>query len=603
MNPYQPYNPHSRDLNVVNSEVTFVHTDSLNDRTSSVGSKLSQDLNNKRRLREAGLLIDTEVGRAEETSHDIAQAIWPTIDENADKFRIQAGKDSQIGQEEQEDRLTRFYRSLGFPHVKKSGRQRAVSEPDHGPADFSRYAQPSTKQPQPINNNDDEQPPPPLSPSSTSSSLTSVNDAKSPMSSIDEHSAMTTAAQCTHKRPPPPSRRGRRTSQFIPANGVDYPPPPQIETTLQATSEFAPLPIRRSRTLPSKKTHQRKNSSWSPPMVTPSSWGEVPQSPAASFLSSFGASTSPTHDEEGDVYGDYTLGKVIGYGGFSTVREAYKKGTDASLPTKYAVKVVKRDVGMHNTKVVLSRLEHEINLWSLVDHPYIVKLEEVLETDYATFVICEYCDGGSLLDYVTEKGNPGLDKALARRIFLQICKAVRYLHTELHISHKDLKLENVLLVRRDDCQVKLCDFGMAEFQDLEKAARFIKAMSPQLHAIDSPEAPLLFLNDPVAGGSLAYAPPEQLRASHTIRDASADIWSLGVILYALLVGTLPFMDDFEPRMQQKILNASYDPPVNNSKEAMDVLQGCFQVDPTKRWTIQDILDSDWMRDATPVTPA
>lgn len=321
-------------------------------------------------------------------------------------------------------------------------------------------------------------------------------------------------------------------------------------------------PIKKNDCWRSKCQLTRNNSSASP-KITSKSWENM-KSPAASFLASFACSPIEKNgdEQEGDEIDDYVIDKIIGYGGFSIVR----KGFRISDGKKVAIKIHKRDDDNED-----ERLEREINIWKSLDHEHIVRLEKVLETDNAAFIICDYCENGNLLDHVK---NP-LSEQEAKKIFRQLCEAVRYLHQDARICHKDLKLENILLDENN--KVKLCDFGLAICQQ---------------PMIELPMSPPM---STAVGGSLAYMAPEQLKSSNrTIGCPSTDIWSLGIILYALVIGKLPFHDDYDLRLQQKILNGQYEVPHHLSSDLQDLLSHLLDLDPRQRYTIQQVLASPWL---------
>jgi serine/threonine protein kinase len=197
----------------------------------------------------------------------------------------------------------------------------------------------------------------------------------------------------------------------------------------------------------------------------------------------------------------------------------------------------------------------------------------VEENDYATFVFSEYCPGGTLLDYV--KKHHKLDEDEARNIFLETAEAIRYLHNDMGLVHKDIKLDNILLDKEDTW--KICDFGLTEFQNSANGYNNI-----------------LYNN---VGGSLAYCAPEQLRSPIPLKDPSVDVWSLAVVLFAMVTGQLPFSDDFEPRLQFKIINGRYDESLLDdsgvSDDLKDLLKGMFKTKPGQRLTISQVLEHQW----------
>nr|CAG8462991.1 9111_t:CDS:2 [Entrophospora candida] len=297
-----------------------------------------------------------------------------------------------------------------------------------------------------------------------------------------------------------------------------------------------------------------------PDRVTPASYDDVPWSPAVSFLSSLASATSisPSPDDEGQQVGDYVLGKIIGRGGFSIVREGYTMDNSCTMEK--------------------ALLEREIAIWRELKHPNIIEMFSVKVTEYATFIFSEFCPGGTLLQYIknhSKASGKGLDEDESRHIFLEVSSALRYLHNDMKLVHKDIKLDNIILDKDDTW--KICDFGLTEFQN--------------------PEANGFSNLDEVAGGSLAYSSPEQLRSKVSLKDPAVDIWSLAVVLYALVTGQLPFMDDFEPRLQYKIINGRYDESIlrkaGADNDLCDLLNGMFKVKPDQRLTITQVLDHPW----------
>ncbi|CAG8534594.1 11433_t:CDS:1 [Paraglomus brasilianum] len=328
---------------------------------------------------------------------------------------------------------------------------------------------------------------------------------------------------------------------------------------------------------PSSDRRRLSHHSFSCPAVTRDSYSSVPWSPAVSFLSNLADATvkTPLPDDEGQQVREYILGKVIGRGGFSTVREAYD-GMD-----KLAVKIVRNNPESADNDRIQALLEREIAIWRALDHPNVVKMTSVEETDYATFVFAEYCSGGTLLNYIksfeTENHRSGIPESMAREIFKQLASSVRYLHKDMRLVHKDIKLDNILYC--GDGVWKLGDFGLTEFQNTD-ANGFGDVSSNN-----------------EAGGSLAYCAPEQLRSNTSICNAKLDIWSLGVVLYAMLTGQLPFNDVFQPRLQLKIINGRFDESLldeaNVSEDCKDLLRRMFKPKPEQRIDIAEVMNSSW----------
>lgn len=298
--------------------------------------------------------------------------------------------------------------------------------------------------------------------------------------------------------------------------------------------------------------------------ISAKSWDHI-QSPAASFLASFASPTlsmPPQDEEEGDEIDDYVLEQVIGYGGFSTVRRGYC----ISDGHRVAIKVIKKSMMAPDE---VARLERELSIWKSLDHAHIVRVEKILETDHAMYIVCTYCGGGSLLEFAQRRGPNGLPESEVRRIVLQLAKALAYLHEDARVCHKDIKLDNVLLTEQEGGQIMLCDFGLALY-----------------------EAPHTCKHEP-AGGSLAYAAPEQVLSPLAIPSPATDMWSLGVVIYALIAGRLPFQDEYDARLQQKILDGQYELPEGISPELEQLLNRLMHKDPQERYTIRQVLESPW----------
>ncbi|KAH6910015.1 CAMK/CAMKL/MARK protein kinase [Coprinopsis sp. MPI-PUGE-AT-0042] len=187
---------------------------------------------------------------------------------------------------------------------------------------------------------------------------------------------------------------------------------------------------------------------------------------------------------------------------------------------------------------------------------------EVIATESYIWIVSELCCGGELFDYLVEKGR--LSEEETKILFGQLCLAVAYLHS-LGIVHRDLKLENVLLDER--CRVKLGDFGFTrEYERGSLMETFC--------------------------GTTGYASPEMLQGKK-YQGPEVDVWSLGVILYCLLTGTLPFDDDDEDIMKQKVVKGEFEDPGWLSLESRDLIKSVLEKDPMKRLTIPQIFAHPW----------
>ncbi|KAH8109432.1 Pkinase-domain-containing protein [Phellopilus nigrolimitatus] len=255
------------------------------------------------------------------------------------------------------------------------------------------------------------------------------------------------------------------------------------------------------------------------------------------------------------VVGNYTLGKVIGEGTYGKVR----LGTHRLTSVRVAIKQIPKGMS--------AALTREIHHHRRLHHPHVTKLYEVIATESSIWLVTELCSGGELFDYLAEKGRLSEDES--RPIFGQLCLAVGYIH-EKGVVHRDLKLENVLLDER--CRVKLGDFGFT--REYERGS----------------------LLDTYCG-TTGYAAPEMLLAKKYLGQ-EVDVWSLGIIFYCLLTGTLPFDDDDESRMREKIIIGTFDIPDWLSPDARDLIRKILQYEPAKRLTIPQILAHPWFAHST-----
>ncbi|KAJ3223955.1 hypothetical protein HDU81_008823 [Chytriomyces hyalinus] len=253
-----------------------------------------------------------------------------------------------------------------------------------------------------------------------------------------------------------------------------------------------------------------------------------------------------------NIVGNYVLGRTLGEGSFGKVKLA----THTLTGQEVAVKVV--------DKIHAAVVAREIETWRHLHHPNIAQLLEVLVTESKIYMITEYCEGGEAFDYLCSVGRMDDGEAATRKLFREIVMAVGYCH-EKNFVHRDLKLENVLLTK--DLTVKVIDFG------------FTRPFKEQ-HLLDT------------YCGSVAYAAPEMILGKK-YSGPQADIWSLGVILYTLLCGSLPFDDDNESIVHQKISELDYELPDYLHEDSKSLISQILKINPTDRISVQDILLHPW----------
>lgn len=286
--------------------------------------------------------------------------------------------------------------------------------------------------------------------------------------------------------------------------------------------------------------------------------GSVTQNHKAQLANAYNELGKELSSSKIRVVGNYTLGKVIGEGAYGKVR----LGTHRITSTRVAIKQI--------PKAMSASLTREIHHHRQLHHPHVTQMYEVIATESHIWIVTELCCGGELFDYLAEKGR--LSERESSIIFGQLALAVAYLH-EKGIVHRDLKLENVLLDER--CRVKLGDFGFTREYD---RGVYMETFC----------------------GTTGYAAPEMLQGKRYL-GPEVDVWSMGVILYCLLTGTLPFDDDDEAIMKEKVIKGKYEDPEWLSTDARDLVRSILEVDPAKRLTIPQILASPWFT-STPSAP-
>nr|UXY87106.1 kin/snf1 [Cryptomonas sp.] len=260
--------------------------------------------------------------------------------------------------------------------------------------------------------------------------------------------------------------------------------------------------------------------------------------------------------------GPYYLGKTLGVGSFGKVKLAKHELCGQKVAVKILnrkkIKILKMD----------EKVKREINILKLFTHPHIIRLYEVINTPSDIFVVTEYITGGELFDYIVEHGRLSEDEA--RRFFQQMISGVEYCHKHM-VVHRDLKPENLLLDAH--LNIKIADFGLS---NLMKDGFFLKTSC----------------------GSPNYAAPEVISGKPYL-GPEVDIWSCGVIVYALLCGSLPFDDENIPNLFKKIKSGIYLLPCYLSDSSRDLISKMLVTNPLSRITMEGIRKHIWFQTRLP----
>ena len=255
--------------------------------------------------------------------------------------------------------------------------------------------------------------------------------------------------------------------------------------------------------------------------------------------------------------GNYILFDQIGMGTFSKVTKAIHLITSQQV----AVKILDKE--KIEDEVDLERIIREIEILKNIHHPNIPQMYETYSTIHNFYLMMELVSGGDLFDYITQ--NSFLSENLACRFFRQLIGVLEYL-ISMGIAHRDIKPENILLDEKHK-NIKVIEFGLSNyFEDDELLCS--------------------------SCGSPCYASPEML-SGKPYQGLKTDIWSGGIVLYSMLVGSLPFDDQELCILYEQIKKGKFYLPSTLSLEAIDLLKRILQVDPNKRIRIEEIKKHPW----------
>ena len=251
--------------------------------------------------------------------------------------------------------------------------------------------------------------------------------------------------------------------------------------------------------------------------------------------------------------GDYLIKKALGKGTFGKV----KLGIYLPRNKKVAIKIIEKDRIKEEDDIV--RLKREFEMLSQFNHPNVITVSEIFESNDEYFTVMEYCEGGELFNYIV--ANKYLTEEKSAFFYYQLINGLEYIHS-LGIVHRDLKPENLLLTK--DHILKIIDFGLSNYFKKD-----------QIELLETP------------CGSPCYASPEMLSGVN-YDGFKIDIWATGIILFAMLCGFLPFDDKDNNILFQKILDCKIKFPNSLSQIAKDLLEKILVIDPKKRINIPEI---------------
>ncbi|XP_076969093.1 serine/threonine-protein kinase SIK2 isoform X3 [Tamandua tetradactyla] len=271
----------------------------------------------------------------------------------------------------------------------------------------------------------------------------------------------------------------------------------------------------------------------------------------------------PRHLQRGPVrVGFYDIEGTLGKGNFAVV----KLGRHRITKTEVAIKIIDKS---QLDAVNLEKIYREVQIMKMLDHPHIIKLYQVMETKNMLYLVTEYAKNGEIFDYLANHGR--LNESEARRKFWQILSAVDYCHSR-KIVHRDLKAENLLL--DNNMNIKIADFGFGNFF---KSGELLATWC----------------------GSPPYAAPEVFEGQQ-YEGPQLDIWSMGVVLYVLVCGALPFDGPTLPILRQRVLEGRFRIPYFMSEDCEHLIRRMLVLDPSKRLTIAQIKEHKWMLVEVPI---
>lgn len=271
----------------------------------------------------------------------------------------------------------------------------------------------------------------------------------------------------------------------------------------------------------------------------------------------------------------WTIGKCIGKGAFSTVHDAFFRNPSKRHDRihRMACKIIDKRNASLTAKSIF--IERELDILSKILHPNIIEIDSIVDGPSYVCVFMERANNSDLSTYISNNG--AIDEGQAHIWFGQLCDAINYLH-RLDIVHRDLKLENLLLTK--DMQLKITDFGFAKWCNNNSGLCSARSLSETYC------------------GTAIYTAPEVIQHK-PYNVKKADIWSLGVILFILLNGSMPFDDSSVSRLKmdhlQRVFHINKAVWYDLSEPCKQLLFDILEYDVHERITLDGILNSEWLR--------
>ncbi|GAP88400.1 putative protein kinase kin1 [Rosellinia necatrix] len=411
---------------------------------------------------------------------------------------------------------------------------------------------------------------------------TTGNTTSNPAAPLPHRSASGSHHQRHHSRRHSGSASGRAIQDAHPQQ--DYETSNVAHQPKRSSSKDRPPPVTRGtkskgvhRRASTRSNHSSHNSDMAAAATTTAaaaannngSAAVPPVMQAAADARATGAKQRTTRTSIPTQSGKWILGKTIGAGSMGKVKLARKEDGVEQVACKIIPRGSTEDG--HHSRAEKERADQskeirtarEAAIVTLLQHPHICGLRDVVRTNYHWYMLFEYVNGGQMLDYIISHGK--LKEKQARKFSRQIASALDYCHRN-SIVHRDLKIENILISKTGD--IKIIDFGLSNL------------FSPRGHL-------------KTFCGSLYFAAPELLQA-RAYTGPEVDVWSFGIVLYVLVCGKVPFDDQSMPALHAKIKKGLVDYPGWLSNECRHLLSRMLVTDPKQRATMFEVMNHPWL---------